>query len=252
MDLRFTQQIGRGLIRLLLLTVVTNWFVLGIYFYKFGPGNWFVLSNDREIWAHFGSFYGGLMGPFVGLLAFIGIFFTILLQIEQLKISKQQVEIQEMQRVLASISAQIDQMLAATPVYFEAKPFVIKEAAPMSLFNNIAALGTEFLNTKAGEDIPLEMRQVWADIYLNSNAVALELHSLSWALEKFQEAGGSPTMVQFYQFRYGALIAYLDAMNAIDKDSLIRKVFDVEMFKKARMHDSTSVNTDQKSGSVAA
>ena len=230
MDLRFTQQISKWLRRLLFLFVLINLFVLIIYFARFGRGNWFNFSKDQQDWAHFGTYYGGLMGPFVGLLAFIGIFITILLQMKQLELAKQQVEIQEMQRVLASVSAQIDQMLTIVPTYFDAESWIAFPGAPRSLGNHIAELGAEFLkrNMAGYTSAPSgAFKSVLRDIALNVNAVALEFYSLGWTLEKFQKAGGSETMVEFYKFRYRMTIVYLEAMDAIDATSRIRNVIDI-------------------------
>lgn len=230
MDLRFTQQISKGLWGLLFSFVLANGFVLIFYFARFGWENWFNLSKDQQDWAHFGTYYGGLMGPFVGLLAFIGICFTILLQKKQLELAKQQVEIQEMQRVLASVSAQIDQMLTIVPTYFDAESKLAFPGAPQSLGNHIAKLGAEFLtrNTAGYTSAPSgAFKSVMQDIALSVKAVALEFQSLGWTLEKFKEAGGSETMVDFYKFRYRMTIVYLEAMNAIDATSRIRKVIDI-------------------------
>lgn len=220
----------KWLFRTLALIAVTNWFVLGIYFYKFGPGNWFELSDDQQVWAHFGDFYSGLMGPFLSVVAFTGILVTILLQMKQLDLARQQAEIQEIQRVLASVSAQIDQLLSVVPTYYRAKGVINEEAAPLTLFNHISAIGTELLRNPSST-FTSTLRNVMQDIAMSVNAVSLELHSLSWALENYQGAGGSSTMVEFYKFRYGALIGWLEAMNAIDKSSRVHKVFDVELLK---------------------
>ncbi|WP_341911678.1 hypothetical protein [Polaromonas sp. YR568] len=235
MDGTFKTVINKLLIKLLVITVLTNWFILGGYYVKFGEWKWFEFSADQETWAHFGTFYGGLMGPFVGLLAFVGIFITILLQMKQLEIAKQQAEVQEMQRAMASISAQLDQMLSTVPTYYAAKERVRDDVAPLTLFNHIAALGNEYAKTDENREhrrVFEGLNEVMQDIHLSVNAVGLELHSLSWALEKYQEAGGSASMVEFYQLRYGALIGYLEAMGRLDKGSFVRKVFDVEMLRQ--------------------
>lgn len=238
MDLRFTQKISKWLRRLLFLVVLANCFALIIYFARFGWENWFNFSKDQQDWAHFGTFYGGLMGPFVGLLAFIGIFFTIQLQKEQLELAKQQVEIQEMQRVLASVSAQIDQMLTIVPTYFDAESRLAFPGAPRSLGNHIAELGAEFLNRNMAGCTSAPsgaFKSVMQDIALSVNAVALEFQSLGWTLEKFKEAGGSETMVEFYKFRYRMTIIYLEAMDAIDATSRIRNVINtVELTQQVK------------------
>ena len=198
------------------------------------------------------------MGPFVGLLAFIGIFFTIQLQKKQLELAKQQIEIQEMQRVLASVSAQIDQMLTIVPTYFEAKNKSVFPGAPLSLGNHIAKLGAEILNTSMVSKISdpqSTFMSMMREIALSVNAVALEFYSLGWTLEKFQEAGGSETTVEFYKFRYRMTIVYLEAMDAIDATSRIRNVIDIaELTQQVKIDiaKAASKATEQISGTVAS
>lgn len=220
--------------KLLVICVLMQWGVLAIYFYKFAPGNWFALSENPEIWAHFATFYSGLLGPFLGFVTFSGVLFTLILQMRQLDHLKQQADAQEMQRAMASISTQLDDMLRITPVYYQAKAHIKVEATPLTLFDNIAAIALEKLKTSepGGQLPPPGVDAIMADIRLSVNAVAIELHVLSWSLKEFQKLGGGKTMVEFYKLRYGALIGYLEILNVIDLTSMVRQMFDVEMLKR--------------------
>ncbi len=238
MDAAFKRIFKKTLIRILIICVLTNWFVLGIYFWKFAPGNWLELSASQEIWAQFGDFYSGLMGPFLSFLAFVGILFTVLLQMKQLDLAKHQAEVQEMQRVLASISAQMDQMLNVVPPYYAANQQVRKDAAPLTLFDHISAFGTDLLKPIQDQNFANAFNQsivndVKQDISMSVSALALEFHSLGWALEKYIAAGGNETIVEFYKFRYGAIITWLDVMGVIGATSRIRSVIDLNVLRQA-------------------
>lgn len=236
MDTAFRANLGKFVIRILVICMLTNWFVLGIYFWKFGPGNWFELSSSHEIWAHFGTFYSGLLGPFLSFLAFIGILFTVLIQVKQFDLVKQQSEIEELQRVLSSVSAQLDQMLNVTPSYYAANAHVLTNGPPLTLLNHITGLGhgklfpSEEHNSEHALKVLSDVKQ---DISMSLNSVAMELHCLSWALQKYKGAGGKDSVVEFYKFRYEGIVTYLDALNAIHKTSRIRDVFDLVSLKES-------------------
>lgn len=243
MDAAFKRTFHKVLVRLLIICLLTNWLILGLYFFKFAPGNWFELSSSQEIWAHFGTFYSGLLGPFLAFLAFLGILFTVILQIKQLELSKQQAEIQEMQQVLASISSQIDQMLNVIPTYHAVKDRVRKDVAPMTVLGHISAFGTALLNPTEDTDLELGfnaviLKDLQDDISTSVRAITLELHNLGWALEAYTKAGGSKTITQFYEFRYGVLVVYLDAMEELHDTSRIRSVFDLEQIKKSLVSEA--------------
>lgn len=121
------RNLNKFIIRLLVICVLANWTVLGLYFWKFAPGHWFELSSSQEVWAHFGDFYTGLLSPFLGFLAFIGILFTVVLQSKQLDLAhklaadtKAQADVEEIQRLVANLSATIDAALARAPTFYAA------------------------------------------------------------------------------------------------------------------------------------
>jgi hypothetical protein len=68
---------------------------------------------------------------------------------------------------------------------------------------------------------------------MSVSALALEFHSLGWALEKYIAAGGNETIVEFYKFRYGAIITWLDVMGVIGATSRIRSVIDLNVLRRA-------------------
>ncbi|QLE78505.1 hypothetical protein FLM55_01595 [Francisella sp. Scap27] len=58
---------------LLCVAVFVSSFVIGIYFYNFHSH----LSKSTQDWANFGTYVGGILGPFYALLAFVGLLETI-------------------------------------------------------------------------------------------------------------------------------------------------------------------------------
>lgn len=59
--------------------------ILGLYIYNFA---YLGLSSEQEVWAQFGDFMGGTLNPILAFFAFIALLYTIKLQSNALKISK--------------------------------------------------------------------------------------------------------------------------------------------------------------------
>lgn len=47
--------------------------IVSLYFYNFNVSNLNWLSNDQSDWASFGSYFGGVLGPFLAFLAYLGV-----------------------------------------------------------------------------------------------------------------------------------------------------------------------------------
>lgn len=95
--------------------------VINAYMFKFVPGSFFALSSDGKDWADFGSYIGGVLGPVFAFLAFIGILYAldlqqdqIKLQQDQMKLMKSHLSLEELQRLMASASKNIDALLNST------------------------------------------------------------------------------------------------------------------------------------------
>ncbi|MEI4930732.1 hypothetical protein [Aeromonas caviae] len=63
-----------------------------LYFREFGFLSKYSWHNDQS-WANFGSFIGGTIGPFLSLLAFLGVLLTLFVQKKQFDLTKEQFEI---------------------------------------------------------------------------------------------------------------------------------------------------------------
>lgn len=236
MKQRLAPSMGRAGIRLLCIGAAAATLAFGIYFYKFAPGHWFELSPSRDDWSAFGTFVGGVLGPYFSFLAFIGVILTVVLQARQLDIVRDQTEFEELQRVMSTSAARIDDMLAVRPAYVAAKEYM-QDSSPMTIFTHVSAFGTRELDPSAGPHFPQAFWNdrrgaIMSDIKPNLTAVGLELHQLAWCLRRYRQEGGSEAVVEFYSFRLGALACWLDALGELSSE-IVREVFDLAMLKKA-------------------
>lgn len=231
--------VSKGLVRLMWLGVLAAWTVYGLYIYNFGPGQWFRLSSTPGDWGVFGDYVGGLLNPFFSFLAFIGVILTVVLQARQLDIIREQANFEEIQRVLSTLSARIDGLLAAAPAATSDR-FQHLNAAPSSLFELISAMGTLQL-TKPGkaEDDWLrwattekQMEQLLQIARSEVVAVGLELEALAWTLGRYASEGGSTVVIDFYRYRYRAVLTWLDAMGVLESHGQIQDFFKPKDFRK--------------------
>ena len=72
-----------GIVAFLLLAVA-----LAVYGYKFGP----YLSARHEDWGTFGDYFGGLLNPALSLLGLLALLYTIALQLEELELSRKELQ----------------------------------------------------------------------------------------------------------------------------------------------------------------
>jgi hypothetical protein len=236
MKKRLAATMATAAVRLMALGATANIFALGVYFYKFAPGHWFELSSSQEVWALFGTFIGGVLGPYFSFLAFIGVILTVVLQARQLDIVRDQAEFEELQRVMSTSASRIDSLLSQRPNYVAAKEY-LENSSPMTIFDHLAAFGTRALDPSAVPHFPQaswndRLQAVMADIKPTVNAVGLELHQLAWCLRRYKEEGGGQSVLEFYAFRFGAMVSWLDSMGELSSD-LVRSVFDLPTLKRA-------------------
>src|SRR3970040_1434710 len=81
--------------------------VVGLYFISLAPSSRFDLSSANQDWGTFGDFIGGTLGTIFSLLAFFGVLCTVWLQASQLDLAGRQSQLDEIQRVLATVSARL-------------------------------------------------------------------------------------------------------------------------------------------------
>lgn len=216
--------------RLIWLGATVNLLVFSLYFYKFAPGHLFTLSSSQEVWAFFGTFVGGMLGPYFSFLAFIAVIVTVVLQASQLDIAREQAVFEEIQRVMTAISSRLDELLAQKPAYHAAK-VPLRDEPPITLHAHIMARGRAALDTSEkssfnqgfNHDVITAVHQ---DIAMSLAAMNMELHQLAWCLGKYEEKGGSDTVLEFYRFRFGAIACWMEASGDLPSD-LARTAFKV-------------------------
>ena len=202
---------------------------MGLYFYKFAPGYWLELSSDDSRWANFGTFYGGLAGPFFSFLAFLGVVITVILQAKQLDTLRAQANFEEQQRLLSSLSATIDELLHGKPLKDTSNPF-IKEFDDQTFFSVISRFGSHLLMpTEASAMDAGYHEQKYATLLAMLQptfvVMGIELQQLAWSLRKYEEQGGNENVVEFYKFRYVVPVCWLDAMGKLSTHNEVQNFF---------------------------
>lgn len=123
--------------------------VAGLYFISFAPSSRFGLSRATQDWATFGNYIGGTLGTVFSLLAFFGVLCTVWLQASQLDLASRQAQLDEIQRVLATVSARLDRLLS-DPVNHQFKSYKLR-SEPADFFRVLSAGGTVTLSPPASD-----------------------------------------------------------------------------------------------------
>ena len=206
--------------RLIIGTAAAALLVLGAYITTFALQYGWSVSSDQAVWGQFGDYLGGVLNPIFGFLAFVGVLWTLHLQATQLSLLKHQAELEEIQRLLASISSEADTLLSHKPRRVDEKI----ENEYLTVFDMIAGIGTAFLNgSPAAEEIK---KRALPSIQFSIAALAIQLHQFVWVLKEYAKAGGSPTISQFYKRRYEVVICWLDTSGLLGPNERLREFFE--------------------------
>jgi hypothetical protein len=231
------QRMSRSLRWLLAIGALSAIVVQGGYLYKFVfvPGAWYTLSSDPAVWGQYGDYVGGVLNPIFSSLAFGGLVVTIVLQARQIDDAKWNAELEEMQRVQSTIAARIDHLLTSevivnTQEYEELWRFADN---PQTVFELIASLGTMALSEPDKGDTNWS-KWLWDDVTaeglrkaLGAQTVPLrlEFESLSFMLMRYVENQGSQVVIDFYKYRFTAVLVWLDALGMLKEHHLVQKFF---------------------------
>lgn len=213
------ERFSAAALKLLFLGGLASWTVMGLYFYKFAPGSWFELSDSDQRWNNFGTFVGGMLGPFFGFLAFIGVIFTVVLQAQQIDTMRKHADLEEIQRVLANLSNRIDTWLQQPP-RGAANRFRLL-GSPQTLYD-LLMLASRVALARAGVGPGLTNYAVddatWDglidDCQRELHQLQVDLDSLAWCMNKYVAQQGSRSVREFYEYRYKLLVAWLLALGA--------------------------------------
>ena len=169
--------------------------------------------NDRPVsdlvteWGAFGDYVGGLLGALFGFLAFLGVVVTAYLQ-------ERRSSLDELQRLLASESKLIDDLLASQPRVLPEKYEAERGRIDVSLILTGAGLnaldGVQMDPVKEKRRIELIGAAQSASVELAE--INSELDQLVWLLKEFIKRGGGDVIESFYVRRYRNIACYLNAL----------------------------------------
>jgi hypothetical protein len=208
--------------------VLATALVAGLYFISFSHGSRFELSNANLDWGLFGDYVGGTLGTVFSLLAFFGVLCTVWLQASQLDLADKQAQLDEIQRVLATVSTRLDQLLS-DQVNHQFKSYKLR-SEPANFFRVLSAGGTAKLSpTPSDWMVEAQLNEIIAEcksaLGPQAPVVGIELDQLAWLLDRYQEQGGAAAVVDFYRRRYSAVACWLDALGFVGGHPYTQKIF---------------------------
>ena len=214
--------------------VLATSLVAGLYFLSFGSR--FDLSSANQDWGTFGDYIGGTLGTVFSLLAFFGVLCTIWLQASQLDLASKQAQLDEIQRVLATVSARLDQLLS-DHVNHQFKSYKLR-SEPADFFRVLSAGGTATLSPSPSDwMVQAQLNEIIAEckaaIGPQAPVVGIELDQLAWLLGRYQEQGGAAAVVVFYRRRYNAVVCWLDALGFVGTHVHTQKIFMPQSLREA-------------------
>lgn len=207
---------------------VATAFVTGLYFVSFASGSRFDLSGISQDWGTFGDYIGGTLGTAFSLLAFFGVLCTVWLQASQLDLAGKQAQLDEIQRVLATVSARLDQLLS-DPVHHKFNSYKLR-SEPADFFRVLSAGGTATLSPPPSDwMVQAQLNEIIGEcksaLGLQASVVGIELDQLAWLLGRYQEQGGAASVVDFYRRRYNAVACWLDVLGFAGAHPYTQKIF---------------------------
>ncbi|MDX1915972.1 MAG: hypothetical protein SFU55_10345 [Methylophilus sp.] len=234
MDYFTSEQVKNFAKTTLFLVSILALFAIGIYFSVFGPLSNFSLATKDSAWSNFGSYLGGVLGSVFSFCAFVGVLITVYLQAKQLENIQTQANLDETQRLISSISSQIDDLLSSSPNKNITNQKLSN--APITIFTVISAAGSAALSNDKDYIIQGSNEKLIAEaknaIATESVAIGLELDQLAWTLEQYQNHGGSQIVIEFYKRRYRAIVCWLDALGALNNHNKIQSYFKPESIRE--------------------
>lgn len=224
------KQILNAIRSLFALAGISVLLILGGYLLNFAKFPHFELSKDPADWGTFGDFFGGTLNPIFSFLGFMGLVITISLQMRQLRATRQQSTHEEIQRVLASTALGIDNLLATEP-HCAANT---RTGTKLSLGELVSACGTHALRPQTNES------QDWfewatgrtllsglkSEIQTPVGKLNIEISCLAWALQRYRADDGATAVIEYYQYRYRALVGWLHAAEMLPPSSRVTDIFD--------------------------
>lgn len=200
-----------------LLIAATLAVALVLLFYVFGFAHGFAapLAAHAKQWADFGEYIGGTLGACFGFFAFIGILITIRIQLSQL-------ELDELQRLLASEAARLSDLLDLEPK----KPGVLlreyqKDGLVETIYSLLesAAAATISQDPKITEAKRDELRLFPINqIKFETRILNVEIPQFVALLKQYKRAGGSAVVISHYESKYALPVGFMDVTGLLYSD----------------------------------
>jgi hypothetical protein len=199
--------------------------VVVAYVLRFGPNG---LSRNAADWADFGEYVGGTLGGFFGLLAFIGVLFSMQQQRTQLEFLRGQANRDEVQRLTASVAEALDEIL-------NKEPAMVPERVARQLGGNTQAITVAHMLTAGGRwgvrrfHPDYLVRATSAELLTGSRAclmldagqLNIQLDQLARCLTAYRGAGGSETVISIYTTKARMYATSLAAMDFAISDCVM-------------------------------
>lgn len=213
---------------LLIIGILIPIVVIGFYIYRLAIPAGFELSGDVEDWSAFGGYIGGVLGPIYAFLAFGGVLLTVYLQRQQIEQLNKQANLEELQRLISSISQKIDEFFNKTPKVVPQK--LQGRTNPFTIFSMLAAGGTaalrkpkDYIDEANNNEI---IAAVKSSVSSELSIIAIELHQLTWCFQEYTKAGGNIIVVEFYRKRYEAAVCWMDLLEFFEEHRRIQEYFE--------------------------
>lgn len=219
------QGIGKNIRMALGFVVALSLIVIFVYFYKFG-GFKSSFSESNSDWGVFGDYLSGALGSLLSFAAFVGVLWTINIQGKQLHLMRNQVALEEMQRLISYSSQRVDDLLHQSVVSgFKDERLNGKQ----TLFECLTAAGTLKDREKLNLDLQGEEKYLLKQFEsLSSGLISrlqIELNCLAWAIDKHQARGGDKEVFGFYIQKYIFLLYWMHKLEILEENSSAHKTF---------------------------
>jgi hypothetical protein len=187
------------------------------------------LGRDQTFWGLFGDYVGGTLGAIYGLLAFLGVLYSVYFQ-------RQQATANQLLSLMSSTAATIDRLLHARPSH----PLALHHAYARQQEGRQFTVGW-ILGAAAGRE--LHGRDEMADagrddvrtqeidsIRQELNLINAELLHFTHCLIEFRKAGGSERVEAVYRTRFLALVLQLADVGVLNGVSAVH--FDLDKLRR--------------------
>lgn len=189
-------------------------------------------SDSPSDWAKTATYFGGMLGPAFSLLAFLAILWTLQHQ-------KIQSRLEELQRLIASESADLQKLLSDEPRYIDTEsiPFLrtdIHEAQMDDRKDFLTGFGGMALWKLAmvGEDELFEDQTFKAaknGLRKDAGLVLIRVRSLVKVLKMYAEAGGHHDVISFYKGKFQYLVCCIYTLGLVGTEfDSVKDFFDPE------------------------